>query len=266
MSADAVSLALEQLARARENVAKAPNRQIRSRELRTALRALSMAWFQSHRRTLAGMTEAAALSQANAAYRAVLDATEKNSTKKTYLDAMAEAKSALVALRAQVIVGSAGVDEAAPDFSSLASDPEMQKILIRRWDECRRCLAAQAPLAAIVMMGGLLEALFVARANRSPDKSALFKAATSPIDPKTRKPLDLRDWTLRPYLDVGHELGWITRSAKDVAAVLRDYRNYVHPEKERSHGVVLGIGDSEMLWGITKSLARQLLGVQTSSA
>jgi hypothetical protein len=58
---------------------------------------------------------------------------------------------------------------------------------------------------------------------------------------------------------VAHELGWITKSGKEVAAVLRDYRNYIHPEKERSHGIMLTSADSAMFWEITKLLARQLL-------
>jgi hypothetical protein len=58
---------------------------------------------------------------------------------------------------------------------------------------------------------------------------------------------------------VAAELGWISRSGKDVAAVLRDYRNYIHPEKERAHGVTLNDDDVGMFWEVTKSLARQLL-------
>jgi hypothetical protein len=122
-----------------------------------------------------------------------------------------------------------------------------------------KCIEGSAFLAATVMMGGLLEALLVARANRMSDKSPLFAATSTPIDPKTKKPLDLRQWTLAPYIDVSHELGWITRSAKDVAIVLRDYRNYVHPEKERSHGVTLSREDAVMFWELVKTLTRQLL-------
>jgi hypothetical protein len=116
------------------------------------------------------------------------------------------------------------------------------------------------------MMGGLLEALFVARANLLPNKSPLFRAKSTPLSPKTKKPLALSEWTLRPYIDVGAEIGWISRSGKDVAAVLRDYRNYIHPEKERSHGVRLSDQDSDMLWEVTKSLARQLLASATTGA
>lgn len=267
MSADVMSAALEQLAHARANVSKAPNRQVRSREQRAALKALSFAWFQSYRRSVAASAESTTLAAADEAFRTILDATEKNSTKKVYFEAMTAAKAALIELRGQAVIGDDDPsDSVAPDFSPLATDVAMQNILTRRWNECRRCIVAQAPLAAIVMMGGLLEALFVARANRLVDKSALFKAKATPIDPKTKKPADLRDWTLRSYLDVGQELGWITRSAKDVAAVLRDYRNYVHPEKERSHGVVLGDGDAEMLWGVTRSLVRQVLSADPNSA
>ncbi len=108
-------------------------------------------------------------------------------------------------------------------------------------------------------MGGLLEALFVARANKLQDKAPLFRSKSTPLDSKTKKPIPLSDWTLRPYIEVGYELGWISRSGKDVAAVLRDYRNYVHPEKERSHGVSLNAHDSAMFWDVTRGLAQQLL-------
>jgi hypothetical protein len=135
----------------------------------------------------------------------------------------------------------------------------MRSILANRWMECTRCVEASAYLAATVMMGGLLEALLVSRANRMSDKRPLFSAGSTPIDAKTKKPLDLKHWTLAPYIDVAHELGWITRSAKDVAIVLRDYRNYVHPEKERSHGVTLSREDAIMFWEVVKTLTRQLL-------
>jgi hypothetical protein len=192
----------------------------------------------------------------------VLDATAKSSTRKTYLTALRDAKAALTQLRGDALTPvrpSALGAEAPPDFTALSADPVMKAILERRWHECQRCIRAGAPLAATVMMGGLLEALFVARANLLTNKAALFRAKATPVDFKTKKPLVLTEWTLRPYIDVAAELGWITSSGKDVAAVLRDYRNYIHPEKERAHGVDLNEHDSGMFWEVTKSLARQLL-------
>jgi hypothetical protein len=48
-------------------------------------------------------------------------------------------------------------------------------------------------------------------------------------------------------------------AAKDVSVVLRDYRNYIHPQKELSHGVSLTTPDAQILWEIGKSISRQLL-------
>jgi hypothetical protein len=109
------------------------------------------------------------------------------------------------------------------------------------------------------MMGGLLEALFVARANKMGDKGPLINARSAPIDKKTAKTMDYREWMLDSYIRVGHELGWITESAKQVADVLKEFRNYVHPAKELRHGVELAQNDSAMFWNVTKSLVRQLL-------
>jgi hypothetical protein len=58
---------------------------------------------------------------------------------------------------------------------------------------------------------------------------------------------------------VAHELGWITVSAKDVGAVLRDYRNYIHPQKQLSHGVQLTPEDATLFWEISKSISRQIV-------
>jgi hypothetical protein len=205
--------------------------------------------------------------QIDVPYRTILNATDKLSSKNTYIEAAKLAKRTLIEARSRALIpapthAAQRTVDSAPNFSPLVSDPTMQSILERRWDECKRCIDAGAPLAATVMMGGLLEALLVARANKLSDKSKLFKAAATPIDPKTKKPLDLRQWMLGPYIDVGHELKWTSNSAKHVAVILRDYRNYIHPEKERSHGIALSPDDAAMFWEVTKSLSRELVAMK----
>ena len=135
----------------------------------------------------------------------------------------------------------------------------MQEILKRRWIECTACLDAGVPLAATVMMGGLLEGLLLARINQESNQTPIFTAKSAPKDKKTGNPLPLRDWGLSNFISVAHELKWISESAKDVGVVLRDYRNYIHPQKELSHGVDLSPDDALILWGVTKSISIQLL-------
>jgi len=109
------------------------------------------------------------------------------------------------------------------------------------------------------MMGGLLEALLLARVHRETDKTRVFRCSSVPRDKGTGKSLMLQEWTLRNYIDVAHELGWITSSAKDLGEVVRDYRNYIHPHKELTHGVHLGDHDARLFWEVSKAITRQLL-------
>ena len=258
---DAVTAALEELERARRLLQRIRTSQVRSTEHRQFFQATALSWFKSRRPAILRGSPGVLLDSLDSTYRRVLDSSERAAAKGTYRQAFKTAKADLVELRAALLapVADVATSDVPPAFDALARDPAMQAILVNRWAECTRCIGASAPLAATVMMGGLLEALLVARANRLTDKSALFRAQSAPVDPKTKKALDLRQWTLAPYIDVAHELGWITRSAKDVAIVLRDYRNYVHPEKERSHAVTLGLEDAAMFWELVKTLTRQLL-------
>jgi hypothetical protein len=246
---------------ARKLLDKIKVQQIRNVEHRDFLKATAFSWFRTRRAPIAINISAECLKTIDESYKLILDATERDSAKGTYVKAVKAAKGALLTARAEALITHPipQTVESAPDFTPLASDSTMQAILTRRWEECRRCLIADAPLAATVMMGGLLEALFVSRANKLSDKSKLFSSSVAPIDPKSKKPLDLRQWTLAPYIDVGHDLKWISQSSKDVAIILRDYRNYVHPEKERSHGIALSPDDAKMFWEITKNLIRELL-------
>jgi hypothetical protein len=258
MDADLLGAAFREIDRARKIVKDTVNRQVRSREDRDTISAIVHTWFNSHRKRL--KVDPAHLAPADEIYNTILDYTDRNTTKDAYIEAIDEAKEALRVLRGHVLLADPATPlDVAPDFSPLVGDAAMRAILERRWYECQKCLSVGADLAAVVMMGGLLEALFVARANAMKNKAPLFKCKVTPRDPKTKNPIDLRDWMLASYIDVGHELKWITKSGREVATVLRDYRNYIHPAKEHSHGIVLNSHDTAMLWDIARNLARQVL-------
>jgi len=261
---DSIDAAIREAITARTFISKTKVKQVTNVESIASLKATALAWFNTHRALLISSKIDVDLAAIDRAYKTVLDSTARKAARTTYLDALLQAKNALVALRADVLTApmipeSANRDDIAPDFTPLAGNEEMRIILTRRWNECSKCVNAEAHLAAIVMMGGLLEALFVARANKMPVKTPLINATSAPKDKTTGKSLNYQDWMLDSYIKVGHELKWITNSAKDVADVLKEYRNYVHPEKERRHGITLGLNDSDMFWVVTKALVRQLL-------
>lgn len=260
---DAINAAIEEVTSARKRVSASKAKQVTNVDAVASLKATAQTWFHSHRPVVATVPslDLAAVDQQ---YTAVLNATAKHAAKRTYLNALKDAKTALVALRSAALIAPVlspveNIDDLAPDFSPLAGNQEMRDILTRRWHECARCVKADAHLAAIVMMGGLLEALFVARANKMADKSPLTGATNAPKDKATGKTTNYQEWMLDSYIRVGCELNWITESAKDVADKLKEYRNFVHPAKELRYGVTLGFNDSSMFWQVTKALTRQLL-------
>lgn len=262
-ASEAIDAAISEVKTARSLVQRGA-KQVRSVDAIATLKSTAYAWFNSHRPTVAASVPSADLASADRHYTTVLELTDKNAAKTTYLGALQSAKVALIAVRQSVLLtptaSSAGpTDDIPPDFSPLVGNIEMKDILTRRWHECCKCVGANAHLAAIVMMGGLLEALFVARANKLLDKRALVNAVSAPKEKSTGKTLNYQEWMLDSYIKVARELNWITESAKDVADILKEYRTFIHPEKERRHGVVLALNDSSMFWQVTKALARQLL-------
>ena len=138
----------------------------------------------------------------------------------------------------------------------------MASLLQRRMQEVLDAIA-KSPLTATIMMGALLEALFLARINIFTDKKSLFSLVASPRD-KTGKPRELKEWGLNDFIEVSHEMGWIRKPVKDVSAILRDYRNIIHPEKELSLmrkmkiDVLVNNLDAKMFWRIFFELSEQI--------
>lgn len=260
---EAVDQALNALERLRSAVKAQSGRQVTAAETRGLVKATALTWLKSQRPALSGLDHLPVLTQLDAEYGKLLNCTDRATSRGKYLDLFLSLKKSLTSLRspaARLSVAPSALPgiEPPPSFAALVPDLAMQAVLQRRWIEAQLCKGAGAHLAATVMMGSLLEALLLARVNALSDKAPLFKATSAPKD-KTGKPLALRDWKLKDYIDVGHELSWIRRSGRDVGAILRDYRNYVHPAKEFAHNMVLEASDAEMFWAICKELTKQLL-------
>jgi hypothetical protein len=250
---------LGDLDRLKKNLASTKTPQIRSNEVRGHLKAVSVAWFESYRVHLGSGLDSE-LMPVDGGYRALLSASETAPSTSRVRDIVKKLRADIVRLRTDLISSPKGniTSDVPPSFNAIP-DPVMRQILARRWAECITCLNSGAPLAATVMMGGLLESLFLARVNREANKKGIFTSSSAPKDSKTGNPLTLKDWTLNDYIAVGHELGWITQASREVSQVLRDYRNYIHPQKELAHQLSLSIPDAKMFWAVSKAIAIQLI-------
>ncbi len=110
---------------------------------------------------------------------------------------------------------------APPDLAKLTTvTPELLAVVEDRWLEAQKCQHAKAYLAAVVMMGSILEALLLARAMMSPEEAYRSPAATQ---------AQLQKWNLDRLINVSAERGWIKADRKGFGHALRDSRNVVHP-------------------------------------
>jgi len=233
--------------------------QVGSTDEKARLRTLPLTWFQKERINVSQFCDEEELASIDRIYKEILESSERRTRRKVYIDNLKQLKNDLTKLRSYALTKPTENDLEPPDFSPLISDKIMQSILERRWDEAAKCIKVNAPLAGIVMMGGLLEALLLARLLTLDNTDEAFKKKSTPKDHKTGKALSLKEWGLRDFINVAHEFGWITQTGKDVSEVVCEYRNYIHPTKELRHNISLDEGDSRLLWDVFRSIARQVI-------
>ena len=115
----------------------------------------------------------------------------------------------------------------APDVSRItATMPGLKEIVDERWLEAQKCQHVGANLAAVIMMGSILEGLLLARA--SMDLPAANRSSKAPKD-KSGKVKAIQDWNLNSLVDVAVEVGWLKSDRGKFSHALRESRNVVHP-------------------------------------
>ena len=253
-----INTVLDAVNRLRKRLHRSANRQVRSLEERTLVQATAQAWFKTHRPLITDVHNDPNFKVVDQGFASLLEWADQNTTRLKYRELLQTLKTTLIKLRSSGVLVAPNIEPERPQFSVLIADPKMLDILERRWTETLACKRVSADLAATVMLGGLLEALFLARINRMPSRSPLFTSSAAPKD-KAGNTKALKEWGLKDYLDVAKELGWIRQSAKDVGQVLRDYRNYIHPEKELSHGISVDGQDTAMFVNVFSSIANQII-------
>lgn len=223
---NAIDNAISEIKKLRTNLKKKSTRQVSSIEECSLIKATALSWFNNHQKKIYSLLPQDALNPIALKYQTLIQSCDRATSRKAYDTILKNLSAYLINFKAEILNASTKkvtytTTDTAPDFTALTADTQIQKILNTRWEECLRCVEGKAPLAATVMMGGLLETLLLSRINQEPDLSKIYKTKAAPIDNKTGKPLGLKEWTLRNYIEVAHELKWISQSVKDIGEVLR---------------------------------------------
>jgi hypothetical protein len=151
-----------------------------------------------------------------------------------------------------------------PDLSQLTSVmPDLERIIQARWLEAQRCQHAHAYLAAVIVMGSILEALLLARASQAPSRA--YQATSAPKD-RTGKAVAIHEWTLSALIDVSVECGWLKSDRGNFSHALRNSRNVVHPYEHARSRADFDEATCKVCWHVLNASVDDLLaGVKTAA-
>ena len=150
-----------------------------------------------------------------------------------------------------------------PDFAALGLAPGIGGLMKLRWEEAQRCLDAQAYLAAMVMMGGLLEGLLLSVLQKQPKQAN--QSASAPTD-GTGRVKQFRDWTLSEMIDAAHGLGWIGLDVKKFSHALREFRNLIHPAEQLALSAAPDKDSCGISWLVVQAAVNDLARVMAGGA
>lgn len=114
------------------------------------------------------------------------------------------------------------------DLCNLQIDPDMLGVIEMRVKEIELCIKNKISLAAIFLIGSSLEGILLTYAKNNPE---LYNKSIS--SPKSSgKVITFEKWTLSDLINVSKEVGFILEDGKKFSIILRDFRNYIHPNEQ----------------------------------
>ncbi|MBB6632615.1 hypothetical protein [Cohnella thailandensis] len=145
-----------------------------------------------------------------------------------------------------------------PDFFNLEIENNLAELLSNRWEEADKCIKAQAYLSGIIIMGSLLEGLFLTVLQRFPQQANQSTSAPKDRNGNTKK---FYDWSLSEMIDVGHSEGWIDLDVKHFSHALRIFRNLIHPYEQMVRQVKPDEDTSNICWLVVQAAVNDLARV-----
>lgn len=144
-----------------------------------------------------------------------------------------------------------------PDISRLTqTHPRLEDVLSRRWIDAQKCRHSKCYLAAIILMGSVLEGLLLARVSMDPPSA--YRSSRAPKD-KTGKQIPYHDWNLSTLIDVAVEVGWLKMDRGKFGHALRESRNIVHPWAEVATNSDFDEATCATSWEVLKASTNDLL-------
>ncbi|MEV0276489.1 hypothetical protein AB0I22_08920 [Streptomyces sp. NPDC050610] len=137
-------------------------------------------------------------------------------------------------------------------MADIIREPRIAALLQRRLDEARTCYANGAHVAAIIMLGSLLEGVLLTVIE---ERDASLLRGKNP------------DFIgLKALIDICHEAGWIDVDVERFSQALREYRNFVHPRAEFREAHTPDRDTLTVSWYVVNSALNDLAATQPEAS
>jgi len=140
-------------------------------------------------------------------------------------------------------------------LKKIGLDDTITKILEYRFEEIKKCLSVNAPLAVIFLSGSVLEGILLGIASKH--LKEFNQSQSSPKD-EGGKAKQFKDWTLSNYIDVAFDLKILSEDVKKHGHSLRDFRNYIHPNVQVSSSFNPDKHTADICWHVLRAAISQL--------
>ncbi len=140
------------------------------------------------------------------------------------------------------------------NLAKLPIENSLIPIIKSRMDEIENCLNAKSPLATIFLCGSVLEGILFAIASKNMKDFNMANASPK----KDEKVKSFSEWSLKDYVDVSKELGYIDEDVKKFSHVVQDFRNYIHPYQQMAQQFNPSIETAKLCVQVVKIAIQQI--------
>ena len=141
-------------------------------------------------------------------------------------------------------------------LEKLGLDDDITNILLLRIEEIKNCMTAHAPLAAIILLGSVLEGILLGIANQMPKE--FNQSNSAPKNATNNAVKRFQEWSLANFIDVAYDLELINKDVKLYSQGLRDFRNYIHPDVQLTSKFIPNDETAKISFQVLKAAIFQL--------
>jgi len=136
------------------------------------------------------------------------------------------------------------------DFTYVGSS-KLRSLLQRDYRELLRALNSKCWKAAVVLSGGLIEALLMDQLHR------VAQTAHTALSAPKKNP-DILTWRFIDLINVAVEVGIVSKGAEKLSHSVRDYRNLVHLHKELEDALGADEHEAKIAFNVLNLIDRDL--------